>query len=199
MTTPVSDEQLLLSMLSGNAEAFAELYDRRHGAIYRYALRMTGSEATAEDITQDVFLELMRDAQNFDETRGPLQAYIFGMARHRVLRRLQTGRNFVSLEEESGDEVMETNFTSASDPFMDFQREEIVGLVRQAVLSLPANFREVIVLCEFQELNYVDAARLIDCPVGTIRSRLNRARGMLVNKLRALQQSEVSSVEMKQA
>ena len=186
-------------MLSGNAEAFGELYDRRQGAIYRYALRMTGSEATAEDVTHDVFLELMRDAQNFDEARGPLQAYIFGMARHRVLRRLQTSRNFVSLEEECGDDLTDANFASAVDPFMDFQREEIVGLVRQAVLSLPTNFREVIVLCEFQDLNYVEAAKLIDCPVGTIRSRLNRARGMLVTKLRALQQSQLAPVEVGQS
>ena len=108
-------------MLNGNAEAFAELYDRRHGAIYRYVLRMTGSEATAEDVTHDVFLELMRDARNFDETRGQLQGYIFGMARHRVLRSLQTSRNFVSFEGESGEELMETNFISATDPFMDFR------------------------------------------------------------------------------
>jgi RNA polymerase sigma-70 factor (ECF subfamily) len=71
-------------MLGGSAGAFEALYDRRQGGVYRYALRMTGSEAIAEDVTQDVFIELMRDGRLYDPSRGSLKSYLYEMARHRV-------------------------------------------------------------------------------------------------------------------
>jgi len=180
-----SDEDLLRRMLGGCAESFAALYDRRQGGVYRFALRMTGSEAFAEDVTQDVFLALMREGGRFDPERGTVKSYLYGMARHRVLRRLERERAQVAFEEEEGGAFEELP-SAADDPFADLAREELVSLVRQAVLSLPAHFREVIVLCHLQEMNYAEAAEVVSCPVGTVRSRLARAREMLVGKLRAL-------------
>jgi RNA polymerase sigma-70 factor (ECF subfamily) len=176
-------------MLSGDTQAFAALYDRRQGGVYRYALRMTGSESLAEDVTQDVFLALIKDSGQYDDTRGTVKAYLYGMARHRVLRRLQRDRTMVSIEARQDDDrgAMDQHLLATDDPFSDLAREEIVELVRQAVLSLPANFREVIVLCHLQEMNYAEVAAVIDCPVGTVRSRLSRARTMLVEKLKMLQ------------
>lgn len=179
-------------MLGGDAEAFGELYDRRQSGLYRYALRMTGSEAIAEDVTHDVFVALMRDGGQYDEERGSLKSYLYGMARHRVLRRLQVEKNLISLDgQEQDDQGMNDHLMASNDPFIELARGETVGLVRQAILSLPAHFREVIVLCELQELNYADAAQLIDCPIGTVRSRLNRARTLLVEKLKGLQESSL--------
>ncbi len=172
-------------MLGGCAESFAALYDRRQAGVYRYALRMTGSEAAAEDVTQDVFLALMRDGGNFDAGRGTLKSYLYGMARHRVLRRLERERVHVALEDEEGNGFEELP-SAGEDPFAELEREELVGFVRQAILSLPAHFREVIVLCHLQEMNYAEACEVLACPVGTVRSRLARARAMLVAKLRAL-------------
>lgn len=172
-------------MLGGCAESFAALYDRRQAGVYRFALRMTGSEAFAEDVTQDVFLALMRDGRNFDPARGSVKSYLYGVARYRVLRRLERERAHVALEEENGAQSEELP-SAADDPFADLAREELVGLVRQAVLTLPPHFREVIVLCHLQEMNYAEAGEVLACPVGTVRSRLARARGMLTGKLRAL-------------
>ena len=70
----LSDEELLRRMKAGDADAFGKLYDRRQSNVYRYALRMRGASAFAEDVTQDVFVALMRDAHQFDETRGPVAA-----------------------------------------------------------------------------------------------------------------------------
>ena len=176
---------MLRRMLGGCAESFAALYDRRQGGVYRFALRMTGSEAFAEDVTQDVFLALMREGCQFDPERGTVKSYLYGMARHRVLRRLERERAHVAIEEDEGAAFEELS-SAADDPFADLAREELVSLVRQAVLSLPAHFREVIVLCHLQEMNYAEAAEVVSCPVGTVRSRLARAREMLVGKLRAL-------------
>src|SRR5687767_8181145 len=86
---PSSDIELLQAMRSGNEEAFAELYRRRQPGIYRFALQMCGSQALAEDITQEVFMILMRESHTFDEGRGTLRAFLMGIARHHVLRRLQ--------------------------------------------------------------------------------------------------------------
>jgi len=196
VATPASDEQLLHLMLSGDAEAFGEIYDRHQSPIYRYGLRMTGSAAIAEDVTHDVFLELMRDSQQYDAGRGSLKAYLFGMARHRILRRLKVDQNFVSIDRQD-DEAFDERLMANADPFMDLARVETVALVRQAILSLPAHFREVIVLCELQELNYLDASKLIDCPIGTVRSRLNRARTLLIDKLRVLQPPSVAETAEK--
>jgi RNA polymerase sigma-70 factor (ECF subfamily) len=186
-------------MLGGCAEAFEALYDRRQGGVYRYALRMTGSEAVAEDMTQEVFIKLMRDGQQFDPARGTVKSYLYGMVRHRVLRHLEKERSHVSIDagREDGEGPTDELLRSGEDPFLDLERGETVGLVRQAILSLPPHFREVIVLCHLQEMNYTEAAEVAACPVGTIRSRLARARMMLVEKLRALNEPHVGARKIK--
>src|SRR5215203_7178586 len=110
-------------MLGGCAESFGELYDRRQGGVYRFALRMTGSEAFAEDVTQDVFLALVREGCGFDPGRGSVKSYLYGMARHRVLRRLERERAHVAFEDDE-DGTLEELPCEADDPFADLAREE---------------------------------------------------------------------------
>ena len=176
-------------MIGGCAESFGALYDRRQGGVYRFALRMTGSESTAEDVTHDVFFALMKAGSQYDPSRGSVKSYLYGMARHRILRSLERERMLVSIDgnHEEGDGPMPDELIATTDPFNEMARDETVELVRQAILSLPAHFREVIVLCHLQEMNYAEAAEVITCPIGTVRSRLARARAMLVEKLRALE------------
>jgi RNA polymerase sigma-70 factor (ECF subfamily) len=194
-----SDEQLLQLMLGGDANAFEALYDRRQGGIYRYALRMTGSQAIADDVTQEVFLSLMRDRSDYQQSRGSVKSYLYGMARHRLLRLLERERTQVSFDTGDGDleEASYDRLHSHHDPFVDLARDEVIELVRQAVLSLPAHFREVIVLCHLQEMNYADAAEVIKCPIGTVRSRLARARSLLVGKLEMLKASHGADTNLK--
>jgi RNA polymerase sigma-70 factor (ECF subfamily) len=92
--TNSSDSELLRLMLAGDSAAFASLYDRHQGCIYRFALRMTDSEAMAGDVTHDVFLALMRDGKQFDPERGTLGAYLYGIARNRILKLLKRERSF---------------------------------------------------------------------------------------------------------
>jgi RNA polymerase sigma-70 factor (ECF subfamily) len=197
VTALQSDEQLLGMTLGGDAGAFETLYDRLQGGIYRYALRMTGSQATAEDVTQEVFLSLIRDRCDYEPARGKVKAYLYGIARHRLMRQLERERKTISLDanESALDEAYDL-LSSAHDPFRDAARDEAIDLVRQTVLSLPAHFREVVVLCYLQEMNYADAGAIIDCPIGTVRSRLARARSLLVQKLRVLRTSETVSASV---
>lgn len=175
-------------MLAGDEQAFTALYGRRQGSIYRFALQMTGSESLAEDVTQEVFMTLMREGGKYDPQRGAVGAFLYGIARNHVLRRFQREHHYVSLD---GDDVEERDPESSrepvsiEDPLGDLTRSETIEAVRQAVLGLPAHYREVVVLCDLHEMSYEDAASALGCALGTVRSRLHRARGLLLRKLRA--------------
>jgi RNA polymerase sigma-70 factor (ECF subfamily) len=187
-------------MMAGDAEALERLYERHQGGIYRFALRMSGSESVAEDVTQDVFMALMRDSEQYDPERGPLQAYLYGMARHRVLRRLERDRAFVSIsDDQEDDSATDSRLIVDDDPLEELARNQTIDSVRQAISALPVHYREVVVLCNLQEMYYEDAARVIGCPVGTVRSRLHRARLMLIGKLQARRESGSISGTFNQA
>jgi RNA polymerase sigma-70 factor (ECF subfamily) len=186
LTTP-SDNELLRLMLAGDESAFVTLYRRRQGGIYRFALQMCGSETIAEDVTQEVFMVLMSDARNYDPAKGTLTAYLYGIARNQVLRALSRDRSFVSIGENYEEEgkTKHEQLVAHDDPLGDLTRNEAIESVRLAVTALPAHYREVVVLCDLHEMSYAEAAQILDCAVGTIRSRLHRARALLIEKLRA--------------
>lgn len=196
MHTNRSDEELLGLLRAGDESAFVALYRRRQGGIYRFALRMSGSESIAEDVTQEVFLHLMHGNGNFDAARGSIQAYLFGIARNQVLRRVERDRAYllVSHDDEERDSPMNEALIATHDPLVDLTRRETIDSVRQAVLALPAHYREVVVLCDLHEMSYLEAAEVLGCAIGTVRSRLHRARAILVEKLRDL--SAASEVEL---
>jgi RNA polymerase sigma-70 factor (ECF subfamily) len=174
LAEPDADE-LLRRAGSGDEEAFAALYRRFQGPIHRFAWRMTGSRETAEDVTQETFLALLRGATRYDSGRGPLGAYLYGIARNLLARRAGRDRPYVPLPD---DELRATDL--GADP----ERQRAVGTIREAVLGLPMRYREVVVLCDLQDLPYEEAAAALLCPVGTVRSRLHRARALLAARLR---------------
>ena len=158
------------------------LYRRRQGAIYRFALHMSGSASAAEDITQEVFLALLRGECGYDRERGTLSGYLFGIARKLVLRNLERGRGDVALEGD-GDDAVPRELAVTDDPLAGLTRHETIEALRRAVHALPRRYREVVVLCDLEELDYADAAVALGCPIGTVRSRMHRARALLLEKL----------------
>ncbi len=177
-----TDDDLLLQMRSGDEEAFLELYRRRQGALFRFALHLTGSRTLAEDITQEVFLALIRDECGYDPERGTLSGYLFGIARKLVLRTLERGHADVALDS-GGEEAEWPELAVNPDPLADLTHGEGIAALRRAVLALPRRYREVVVLCDLEEVDYADAASILACPIGTVRSRLHRARALLLDKL----------------
>jgi RNA polymerase sigma-70 factor, ECF subfamily len=174
-----SDEILLRRSARGDEEAFSTIYRRRQGAVYRFALSMSGREDVAEEVTQEVFLSLIREPSRFDETKGTLAAFLMGMARNLVLRHLERGRRTVTMEEDAAEPP-----AAGADMLTNLTREETIEAVRQAVVTLPTVYREAVALCDLEEMSYAEAACALGVPVGTVRSRLNRGRGMLLEKLR---------------
>jgi RNA polymerase sigma-70 factor (ECF subfamily) len=171
----------------GDEEAFTLLYRRHQGALYRFALRMTGSAWGAEEIVQDVFMTLIRAPKKYDPERGSVGALLFGIARNRVMKHLERRPREVALEEKNEDGtgagiILQDSFT----PAMWVEKRERMHQVRAAVLDLPAEFREAVVMCELEEMSYEEAAQMTGCPIGTIRSRLHRGRALLLAKLEML-------------
>jgi RNA polymerase sigma-70 factor, ECF subfamily len=195
LQTSASDCELLKRMIEGDEESFISLYRRQQSSVYRFALQMSGSATIAEDVTQEVFMMLMREAANYDAERGTVSAYLYGIARNFVLRRIEKERRFVSMIEESeeSDFQIAENFITVNDPLGDLTRSETIEAVRQAVLALPARYREVVVLCDLHEMSYTEAATTLDCAVGTVRSRLHRGRTMLAEKLRSVKENDAAS------
>ena len=190
-----SDTELLQAMRAGDEEALAALYRRRQPGVYRFALQMCGSQELAEDITQEVFMVLIRETHTFDPARGSLSAFLMGIARHHVLRRLQRERFYVSTNEApdlSGQELVTT-----VGPLDEMSRTEAIESVRRAVLALPERYREVVVLCDLQEMSYGETAELLGCAIGTVRSRLHRARALLIEKLRPACEEDPASATAK--
>jgi RNA polymerase sigma-70 factor (ECF subfamily) len=176
--TGPTDDELLRRLRAGDGEAFATLFRRRQASVFRFALRMTGRPTIAEDVTQEVFMVLINEAQGYDPERGSLLPYLIGIARKKVLRHI--GRESAYLSGDGG--VIEQ--TAPDDPFLDLSRSEVVIKVRSAVQDLPTPFREAVVLCDLEGMAYAEAAKALDCPVGTVRSRLHRGRHELMRKLK---------------
>jgi RNA polymerase sigma-70 factor (ECF subfamily) len=214
-TELIDDGLLLRRMIAGDQDAFTLLYRRKHPAIYRFALHMSGNCSVAEDVTQEVFMTLIRDAKRFDPERGTLGGFLFGIARNHLRRRWEQERNSVPLPESADelDAILSQSRNGSGGingrhaiPYGnangnghglgisafpihrdEFVSQENVSRVRHAIATLPENYREVVVLCELDEMSYEDAAAALDCPVGTVRSRLHRARALLLEKLRDAQ------------
>lgn len=180
------DDVLLQRAAKGDEDAFTQLYRRHQAALYRYALRMTGSAWSAEEVVQEVFMTLIRQPKKFDAERGAVGAFLFGIARNKVLKHLERTPRELPLEEPGPDGLGAKEPADTTTPAVWAEVWERADRVRDAVLGLPAEFREAVVLCELEELSYEEAARLSGCPIGTIRSRLHRARALLLARLELL-------------
>jgi RNA polymerase sigma-70 factor, ECF subfamily len=175
----VDDAELLDRARRGDEAAFAQLFARHQRSIYRYAAHMCGRDA-ADDVVQETFLVVLRGMNAYDPERSPVAGYLFGIARHLVMKR--TARTRAALADSLDEQPVDLCHDRES-VLDELTRREAIAAVRGAVQSLPPVYREVIVLCELEGIDYATAAAVMQCPIGTIRSRLHRARALLVAKL----------------
>ena len=184
----IDDQSLLRRLARGDEQAFHLLYDRYQGKIFRFAWHVSGNQATAEEITQEVFMILIRKPAKYDSAKGQLGGYLFGIARHLIHRRMEQRRSDVPLIVEIGDSdstnsAAETVIDDRVDILKDLTQRELIESLRKAVLSLPLQYREVIVLCDLEQVSQARAAELLQCSPGTVASRMHRARAMLKMKM----------------
>lgn len=169
------DIELLRQFRAGDREAFTSLYRAHQASVFRFAMLMTGDSVKAADITQDVFIWLVHHAENFDPTRGQLAAFLAGVARKFLHRRRGEELRWQPLDEHS--------LTSESARHEDESAAYDAAALRRAIVALPEKYREVVVRCDLEEKSYEEAAVAIGIAVGTVRSRLHRARALLARKL----------------
>ena len=181
LESELTDEELHRSALAGRGEAIAALYKRHGGLVYRFTLRMSGNASIAEEITQEVFLALLTQIDQFDAARGSLSTWLCGIARRKLWKDLEHSKDALfDFDEHTAAELPCTN----DGPAELLLRQEAVFAVRAGMDELPPLLREVVILCALEEMSYEQAAHVLAVPVGTVRSRLHRAKARLAGLLR---------------
>jgi RNA polymerase sigma-70 factor (ECF subfamily) len=175
MAAGKENRDLIECFRAGDRDAFTAIYRMEHPAVFRFAFYMTGDRMKAGEVTQDVFVWLIHHAGDFDPERGELSAFLVGVTRKFLQRFQHNERRFVPFSE-----VPEKPVRVGSPP--DSRESEAMEL-RKAIQALPARYREAVVVCDLEGKSYEEAALLLECAVGTVRSRLHRARGLLARKL----------------
>jgi RNA polymerase sigma-70 factor (ECF subfamily) len=154
---------------------FQAAFEQHKDAVYRFAWRMSGSPAAAEDVTQDVFVGLLRHPDRFDPARGTLRAFLLGIARNLVLKHWRAEPRFEPPDEDAAPTVT-----------IDLERGDVGDAVGRAVRALVPLQREVVILAEYEGMTLAEIARAVDGDVGTVKSRLHRARENLRRMLAPL-------------
>jgi len=167
---------LVKAARKGREAALLQLFDEHHLPLFRFAHRLTGSVADAEDIVQECFLELMRPGCSYDAGRTSVRTYLFGVVRNQSMKRLR-GRDPASM----------APATAGPDwsPEVEFLRSEMEAEVAGAVAQLPETQREVLILAHYEQLPLAEIAQIVGIEVTAVKSRLQRARGALKEKLAA--------------
>jgi RNA polymerase sigma-70 factor (ECF subfamily) len=178
MSDSRAEAELLGRACRGDESAFQLIYERHRQCVFRFAYRMIGSAGAAEDITHDCFLALLQKPHLFNPDRASLRTYMCAAARNMAWKQLRLQKIHHETDEEDCDQHVEWQ----DNPYERMVSSEIAEQVRQAVLSLPPLQREAIILYEFEELSLSDIAAIAQTDVGSIKSRLHRAR----NRLRML-------------
>jgi RNA polymerase sigma-70 factor (ECF subfamily) len=167
---------LVKAARNGREDAFLQLFGEHHAPLFRFAYRLTGSVADAEDIVQESFLALLAPACRYDSRRTPVRTYLFGAVRNQAWKRLRTRDRAAEGALDSMDRHT---------PEIDALRTEMEGAVARAVLQLPETQREVLILAHFEQLSLAEIAQVVEIEVPAVKSRLQRARATLKETLAA--------------
>lgn len=171
---------MIRELAGGSRDALSQIY-RLHGQrVFRAAYRYSASREIAEEVTQETFLLLLREPDKFDPARGELGAFLAGIARQLARRAIDKRHAASGAAWEEWEMPADAGVADILDEMIE--RQEFRQL-HEAVATLPEPYRETLVLHHFEGLPYEAVAELLDCPVGTIRSRLARARAILARKL----------------
>jgi RNA polymerase sigma-70 factor (ECF subfamily) len=173
-----SDSELLHAVARGDEAALASLYDRYRLILFGLILRILHSRPEAEDVLQDVFIQVWKNAANFDDARGRPFTWLVTLARSRSIDRLRSLSSRQRVADEAVQAVPESVSDAAADAFKSEQRE----VVRAALGELPADQREALVLAYFEGLTQSEIAAKLKAPLGTVKTRMRS--GMI--KLREL-------------
>ena len=189
-----SDEELMLRSQKGDKQAFDEIVLRYKDKLVNFAYRFLGNREEAEDITMETFIRIYQNLPNYDTNRS-FPSWFYKIAMNLILNRIRQIKShpLVSLSQKINEEITleETIPSSESSPEENLIKGERTGKIKKAVSSLPEHLRSVILMREYQDLDYEEIASILDCPIGTVRSRIFRAREILKEMLKDLIKEEI--------
>ncbi|MGW6058770.1 RNA polymerase sigma factor [Streptomyces sp. NPDC055189] len=162
---------------AGEREAFGELYEAYARAVYNHALRLTGDWSTAEEVMSETFLAAWRTRERLEPDGGSLKPWLLGIATHKAQNANRGLRRRLAFLHRQPPPPDVADFSEESAGRMDDARR--LAAVHGALRRLRRPEREVLVLCVWSGLDYAQAAEALGIPVGTVRSRLSRARARL--------------------
>ncbi len=189
---PLTDTNLDLNLLrrlrAGDHDALSMLYDRHQGPLYRFAILRSGSSDTAADVVQDVFVALIENKLAFDPMRGALSSFLFGVARNFILKRDEAQRRFLPMHANQANQANDSDrddidfdVVDPAPPVLDrLLADQRAEVVRKALARIAPHYRDVLILYEMQDLSYIEIADICHIDIGTVRSRLSRARAKLL-------------------
>jgi RNA polymerase sigma-70 factor, ECF subfamily len=161
---PADEMRLIARLRAGEQQAMSEIYDRYAKVVYAVALRVLQDAAAAEDVLQDIFLQLWRNPDAFDASRGSLAAWLSVIARHRSIDRLRKRRPETDIED--------CVITSGPDLRDETERTLVVEKVRGALAEMNPDQRTALELAFFQGLTHSEIAEKTGEPLGTIKTRI---------------------------
>lgn len=171
----LTDDELMLDFVRGDALAFEELVLRYKNSLYQYISVMTGDEGAAGDIFQEVFLSVYKNAQKY-QPQGKFKAWLFRLARNRVLNYFRDKDPLFSLDQtdEEGKEPLHEMLPSGEElPLEMLERAELAEEIRRASLALPPKQREIVYLRQY--MSFKDIAQMLGLPLGTVLVTSHRA------------------------
>ena len=179
MADQTTDERLLERAASGDAAAFQILYERYRDAIFRFTYRLLGSVEAAEDVTHDCFLSLIKAPGRFDPARASLRTYLYAAARNLAVKQFNYFSRAAAIDELAEEPAGWEN----DQPIRRVLDHEMAAQVEAAISRLPPLQREALVLFEYEDLSLAEIAAVVGADIGTVKSRLFRAREQLRQRL----------------
>ena len=170
-----SDTELMHAVARGDESALAALYDRYHSILLGLLLRILHSRAEAEDVLQEVFLQIWQRAANFDETRGRAFTWMVTLARSRAIDRLRS----LQSRQRADDTALRDAPESVGDASDDALHAEHRDIVRGALAEIPEEQRRALLLAYFEGLTQAEIAERLNQPLGTVKTRMRSGMGKL--------------------
>jgi RNA polymerase sigma-70 factor (ECF subfamily) len=161
------DQELISGIRSGDEGSMAQLYDRYSGIVYSVALRVLNDTGVAEDVLQEVFLQLWRSPSVFDSSRGSLGAWLAVIARHRAIDFLR--------KRKPDTDIADVVISVDCDLESEAGRKSSVAKIRGVMASMPAQQRTALEMAFFQEMSHAEIAAKTGEPLGTIKTRIRTA------------------------
>jgi RNA polymerase sigma-70 factor (ECF subfamily) len=181
----MNDTDLMLRVRNGDEEAFRQIVERYHKSILNLCFRFTGIQEDAEEVAQDVFINIYRTAGSY-EPRAKLSTYLYRIAVNLSLNKVRDRKRkrLISWEVLKTDRGKQPVASNKDAPDTILENKEKSQIVQKAIDSLPSNQKTAVILKRYQGLSYEEIAKVMNCSVSAVEARLHRAKNSLKKKLK---------------